>query len=190
MAAMVGNLGDSVSWDTSHLATSRQSWHGGHVLQVITWWSIRENYHRWDDCRHEATHLARHSLAGRHILTAQTQGRGHWPLVPPFLRSFPRGQWPFIRPPAASVVSLNLECHGEQEKSGGDLQRNGFNIKIVPSHLGPLTTISTRKRVMARGSARPWPPKKILSTDEKRPPSSCFATSSLDCAPCSAYWSP
>ena len=136
MAAMVGNLGDSVSWDTSHLATSRQSWHGGHVLQVITWWSIRENYHRWDDCRHEATHLARHPLAGRHFLTAQTQGRGHWPLVPPFLWSFPRGQWPFIRPPAASVVSLNLECHGEQEKSGGDLQRNGFNIKIVSSHLG------------------------------------------------------
>ena len=111
------------SWGTQSAGTPRIWPPRGSpdMLLVMTWWGIRVNYHRRDDCWHEAAHLARHTLAGRHLLTAQTQRRGHWPLFPPFLGSFPRGQWPVIRPPAASVVSLNLECHGEQEESGGDL---------------------------------------------------------------------
>ena len=79
---------------------------------------------------------------------------------------------------------------GNKRKAAEIFREIDLTSKLSHILFMPLTTISTRKRVMARGSARPWPPKKILSTDEKRPPSSCFATSSLDCAPCSAYWSP
>ena len=153
------------------------------VILVVTRWP----YHWRDDCWHEAT-----QRAVRHLLTAQPQGRGHWPLMSPLLGSFPRGQRRVIRPQASSVVSLNLECDREQEEGSRDLQMEGIQHPqvTITFNILSLTTMSTRKRVMARGRARPWPPKKILSTDEKRPPSSCLATSSVDCAPCSAYWSP